>query len=884
MVSKTVAAVKQVCFLLVYTTVFMVGHSQNETKKWRFGTDAGLDFSTNPLTNISMSTSLHIGAGTSVCDANGNLLFYSNGATVWNSNNTVMANGSGLSGHWGYSNVMIEKLPGSANLFYVLYVNYASSSNQGLYYSIVDMSLASGQGSVTVKDVPLFQGALCSKLTATRHCNGNDYWIVIKDCSNSNTLIWNGIYSFRSFLLSSAGISTLAAVSTHTYVQTAQYAHANKNGQMKISPNGKKLACANYGFVGPYDSNAGSFELYDFDNSTGLVSNFLPLYTASTPGNGNSNCSGYGVAFSPDCSKLYGTLANNYLYSNGSVLQWDLCPGTNSGIAASQTSVGVSTHSTINGFGHMQLGPDGKIYIAAYIPPFNSLSCINNPNAYGTASGFSLSSLSLSPGSAQTYLPNFTGSRLFLAGSVPAYSLSLVSGTVGCQSMQFQSPIPVGGTYGNCPANTYTVQNLEWDFGDPASGSTNNNSTLANPMHTYSALGVYTIKLRLDFGCGGGVNVLTQTINVSNASMGTLNYSGTLPCYGVSTGTATYANTQGNNLSYLWTNGTTVHTSSTVTNLGAGTWTSQITNTQNGCQSNTVFTIVQPQQLTLGLSSPGICQNDVLTLNANGGTGALTYNWSNGNVNSSGTSTLLGVNTITVTDANNCSLVETFTVYPKPILTVTDPTICVGGFAFINVPGATNYTWSGGQVVSPPVTTIYTVTGETNGCSTSTPVTVVVNPLPNVTTSTSFTSVCSGHTLALSASGATSYTWSTGVTSANIVYSNPIPGFYALTILGKSAASCTNTANMTVHVKDCATGLNETRSNDHLSIYPNPTSGELMIETGNADIHLFNALGQFLLTKRVIGKEKLVIEDAGVYFLRLGSKTSGTTHKIIVTH
>ena len=81
--------------------------------------------------------------------------------------------------------------------------------------------------------------------------------------------------------------------------------------------------------------------LYDFDNATGLLSNPTNLYPNSGP---------YGVEFSQESTKLYVT-------ANQSVIQFDL-----------EAANPAQTINTVyNGFdfiGALQLGPDGKIYVA----------------------------------------------------------------------------------------------------------------------------------------------------------------------------------------------------------------------------------------------------------------------------------------------------------------------------------------------------------------------------------------------------------------------------------------------------------------------------------------------------------------------------------------
>ncbi len=82
----------------------------------------------------------------------------------------------------------------------------------------------------------------------------------------------------------------------------------------------------------------------------------------------------------------------------------------------------------------------------------------------------------------------------------------------------------------------------------------------------------------------------------------------------------------------------------------------------------------------------------------------------------------------------------------------------------MSVTGATTYTWSNGQtnasiIVSPTLTTTYSVVGEVGTCTGSTSVQLTVSQLPTVTVNSSSSSVCAGDAIQLTASGATTYTW-----------------------------------------------------------------------------------------------------------------------------
>ncbi len=345
-------------------------YSQNEASKWYFGAKAGLDFSTNPPT-VLLNSSMNAYAGcASVADSIGNLLFYTNGDTIWNRSHQIMANGTGLLGNTNATqSSLILKQPGSNSKYYVFTME-GNGPPTGLYYSIVDMLGAVGMGSVTVKNYPVFTGPCSEKLTATKHCNGIDYWVIITQGS-----LWQ---NFMAYPLTSAGLNTLAAVSI---VTTQPVFLSGQTGAMKISPNGKKIGLANN------SSNSKSYEILDFDNSNGVVSNPLVLGYAY----------GYGCEFSPDGTKFYGSEVGPFT----GLYQWNLSLSTGSAIASSQIILGSAN-------GVLQLAPNGKIYARQLNPQI--LSVINYPDSAGIACNLVYNGLSITPNSSQLSLPNFPGS------------------------------------------------------------------------------------------------------------------------------------------------------------------------------------------------------------------------------------------------------------------------------------------------------------------------------------------------------------------------------------------------------------------------------------------------------------------------------------------
>ena len=137
------------CFFGLYAT------AQQETAIWYFGEGAGLDFNSGapvPLTDGALVTQE---GGASIADATGNLLFYTDGSTIWNRNHAQMPNGTRLRGHASSTqSAIIVPSPGDPNIYYVFTV-FVQGNPGGLRYNIVDMTLDGGLGDITTKDVPL---------------------------------------------------------------------------------------------------------------------------------------------------------------------------------------------------------------------------------------------------------------------------------------------------------------------------------------------------------------------------------------------------------------------------------------------------------------------------------------------------------------------------------------------------------------------------------------------------------------------------------------------------------------------------------------------------------------------------------------------------------
>lgn len=418
------------------------------------------------------------------------------------------------------------------------------------------------------------------------------------------------------------------------------------------------------------------------------------------------------------------------------------------------------------------------------------------------------SSLTLSGTGAVTY--NWTGGVFDGVSFTPAASGDYtVTGTdgLGCTNTAVASvtviPVPTVSTIVT-PAATVCAESTVTLNGSGASTYSWSGGVTDGLPFTISTTTTYTV---IGTDINGCTDSETVTITVNPTPTVTITTSpGTTVCQGQSVtlsggGAATYSWTGGVTDGVPFTPATT--TSYTVTGTDA-----------SGCQNSASVTITVNPTPTVGFTAaPGttICAGQSVTLN---GTGTTSYSWTGGVFNGV-PFTPASTTTYTVTGTNvaGCTGTATVTITVNPAPTVgasaaPTATVCSGGSLALSGTGAVSYTWSGGVTdgVSfvPPSTATYTVTGtDVNGCTNTATILVTVNPLPTVgATASPGTSVCTGSSVTLNGTGATSYSWSGGVTDG-VAFVPPSTTSYVVT--GTDGAGCTNTATITITVNPLPT-------------------------------------------------------------------------------
>jgi type IX secretion system substrate protein len=370
--------IKLLTAFLIWVCVFENNvFAQKENNIWYFGNNAGVDFNSGSPVALTNGMVVTYEGNSTISDANGNLLFYTDGTTVWDSTHTPMPNGNSLQGHNSSTqSALIVPFPNNPASYYIFTISVIGT---GLCYSVVDMSLNNGKGDVTVKNFFLI-GSVFEKLTAVRHINNTDVWVMVHGVTNNN---------FYCFLVSSAGVSITPIVSSTGTV----LAQPDVIGYMKFSPDGTKIALAAY--FNYY------VDLFDFDPATGLVNNEKYL-TLPLP----SNNGVYGLEFSGNGNYLYASLFIPRL-----IMQWDISSNNASTINSTIQQVGSSSAQWL---GALQLAHDGKIYVAEHNTSF--LGVINYPDSSGSACNYVDNAVSLSGKICQIGLPNFITSYFLSTG------------------------------------------------------------------------------------------------------------------------------------------------------------------------------------------------------------------------------------------------------------------------------------------------------------------------------------------------------------------------------------------------------------------------------------------------------------------------------------
>ena len=376
---------KYIILISLFTALREDSYGQKENYIWPMGHDSfssdsifggvNVDFNDDTVRTYRVERFIEFGKGncSSICDSNGQLLIYSNGCFVANKGHQLMENGDSINAGEiydsycgnnnlgyisGFQSSMILPMPGSDSLFYLIHkhvtlvTNPLSAVSFHLLYSLIDISQNGGLGKVIEKNALILHDTLAfGDMTAVRHANGIDWWVVTPGYRNNKYFI----FVFNQEGIHLDHIQTLGAPTPPA---------GEGGGQSLFSPDGSKYIRFN-----PHNR----IRMFDFDRNTGWLSNYQHInvnYGGPVPFDG-------GCLISPSGQFLYISV-KRYLY------QLDL---RNADIEATQQLVaeydGYADPLATN-FGRGGLGPDCKLYIF----PGNDcrvIHVVHNPDQAGVA-------------------------------------------------------------------------------------------------------------------------------------------------------------------------------------------------------------------------------------------------------------------------------------------------------------------------------------------------------------------------------------------------------------------------------------------------------------------------------------------------------------------
>ena len=529
----------------------------------------------------------------------------------------------------------------------------------------------------------------------------------------------------------------------------------------------------------------------------GLTFNTPGIYTVSLI---SSNAYGSGAAYSQTINinsnpTVVSALSSTAICVNQSATlsvggaatyTWNTAlTGANNIISPTVTTVYSVTGVDVNGC----ISTDTETMI---VNPLPVVTASSNPSTGVVCSG---NTVTLNGNGAGSYgwSNGITDGAVFTATASATYTLTGTDNN-GCQNVASISltvnPLPVLTITAN-PVNAMVCNGSTLNL--TATGATTytwSNNITNGSVSTPTASTIYTVTGMLN-GCQSST---TQPVTVN--ALPSVSVSGnSVICNGqTATLVASGANT------YSWnTNATTTNIAVSPSSNASYTLTGT---DNNGCQNTSVKSITVNPLPVLSISgSSAVCAGTSVTLNA---TGATTYTWNN---NANGSSLIVapaasGPYNVTGTDANGCtnSTSKLITVNPLPTITINSGVICPG-YSFILTPsGASSYSYSSGSAtVSPVSTTTYSVTGSnTFGCVSSIAAVATVSVVNTLTVTISgSTTICTGQSVNLTANGASTYTWNTGIVGANMLAAPSSNTVYTVT---GGAGSCTNTAITSVVV------------------------------------------------------------------------------------
>jgi len=449
--------------------------AQKESNYWYFGYHAGLNFNTSPPTVLTDGAIYTDEGCASISSHSGKLQFYTDGITVWNRKHNVMPNGIGLDGNASSTQSgVIVPFPDNPRYYYIFTTDCQEHHLiYGLRYSIVDMEANGGLGDIISKNNLLLTPA-CEKVTAIKHGTKRAYWLIAHK--------WNSD-SFFTFYIDNNGVNIKSVISeAGTIMEPNGSDWGPAAGYLKASPNGNKIALGN--------NTGGLFEVFDFNDTTGVISNGFSF---------TNYANAYGLEFSPNGRFLYASSEYGF---ESTIKQYDLFAGSTNDIIYSGITLQHYTDPKQGTNAELQLGPDSQIYVTRL--GISMLDIIKRPNLQGIDCQYTINGLSLNTGICRLGLPN------------------LIKSYVIPEPFYYDDTCLNGITHFYIPDSGY-IDSAWWNF-DILSHNKSDSATGLSSNHQYTKPGIYTVRVT-EFVGGVKVN-FSRTLNITSPSIPQYNFFG----------------------------------------------------------------------------------------------------------------------------------------------------------------------------------------------------------------------------------------------------------------------------------------------------------------------------------------------------------------------
>ncbi len=708
--------------------------AQKEYNNWYFGFRASITFNTPTGLPKAVDNAMDISqmyaceGSSSISNKNGNLLFYTDGDTIY----PKITNGNGLKECWetryGTQAALIIKKPGNEDLYYIFTTQSWYCGNIKFRYSVSDRKKVSPR-NVLLKDNGV------EGLCGVRHKNKRDYWIIQHDYDSNK---------YYSYLLSDSGVANEPVIS---YVDKRNDNYS-KAFHCKASIDGSLIATVVDGY---------EILICDFDNSTGLLSFKKKIDLRKYFSNPISSYQGYNlyqIELSPNNKYLYFT--RGYLNSDNNVVhevyQFDI---DNSVLNIIFTIININEV-----YGDLQIAPNYKIYLVE--TNTNHLNVINNPNVFGAGCEFERNAVDLLNGICKLGLPNCVAGLL-----IPETKLSTSNPVCEGDSItitaKITAPTPICTPLWTGP-NGYS------------SNEKNPRIYNAKPEMTgWYKLSI--VEINEEF------YIDSIFVEVVEQPKVTLDFKNPVyRCHGEPI--ELKVNCSDPDVQYLWSTG---ETTNTIVVSQDGTYTLTATNSNNCDTIIEIQVFTDSLKAEIKAEPSVICTGSQSLLNAH--PDSCSYQWSTGDTTQSITVSAAGDYWVEVRDANGCIACDTVQLLEYPAFSVTvsasDTKPCLGDTVVLTADRGIAFKWNTGDTTSSINITqsgAYSVAAtDENGCLASDSIEITFGGLvepPKINIEGSIPP-CVGDTLRLRCNANAQLHWSTGDNTAEIYVTQS--GIYSVT-------------------------------------------------------------------------------------------------------